>query len=206
MDSGRLVPDEVVVAIVADRLTQPDARRGFILDGFPRTVPQAQALDRLMAQHGIKLDHVIELRVDEGILINRIEKRVAEMTARGEKLRADDNPEVLKGRLQAYRNLTAPLTDYYANVGLLRPVNGMASIDLVTAAIDGILQPRKAKKPARKPKAAKSRPKSSAKARRRSRPATGKARKSSRKPAGKNRGKNRAAARKSKGSRRLTRA
>ena len=94
---ANLCPDDVVVAIIADRIGQPDARRGFVLDGFPRTVPQAQALDRLLAERGLKLDAVIELKVDEGILLQRIEKRAAEMTARGEKIRADDNPEVLKG-------------------------------------------------------------------------------------------------------------
>jgi len=109
MDAGQLVPDEVVVAIIADRIDQPDAKRGFVLDGFPRTVPQAEALDRLLAERGLKLDAVIELKVDEGMLLKRIETRVAEMTARGEKLRADDNPEVLKGRLAAYRAQTAPL-------------------------------------------------------------------------------------------------
>ncbi len=120
MDRGELVPDEVVVAIIADRIGQPDAARGFVLDGFPRTVPQAQALDRLLAERGLKLDGVIELKVDEGILLKRIESRVAEMTARGEKLRADDNPEVLKGRLAAYRTQTAPLADHYAGKGVLR--------------------------------------------------------------------------------------
>ena len=117
MERGELVPDEVVVAIVADRIDQPDAKRGFILDGFPRTVPQAEALDRMLAERGLKLDGVIELKVDEGILLKRIETRVAEMTARGEKLRADDNPEVLKGRLAAYRAQTAPLVDYYRRQG-----------------------------------------------------------------------------------------
>ena len=117
MEAGQLVPDEVVVAIIADRIGQPDAKRGFVLDGFPRTVPQAEALDRLLAERGLKLDGVIELKVDEGILLKRIETRVAEMTARGEKLRADDNPEVLKGRLAAYRAQTAPLTEHYAGQG-----------------------------------------------------------------------------------------
>ena len=114
MERGQLVPDEVVVAIVADRIDQPDAKRGFMLDGFPRTVPQAEALDRLLAERGLGLDAVIELKVDEGILLERIETRVGQMTARGETLRADDNPEVLKGRLEAYRAQTAPLVDYYA--------------------------------------------------------------------------------------------
>ena len=106
MERGELVPDEVVVAIIADRIGEADAKRGFVLDGFPRTVPQAEALDRLLAERGLKLDGVIELKVDEGILLKRIETRVADMTARGEKVRTDDNPDVLKGRLAAYRTQT----------------------------------------------------------------------------------------------------
>ena len=146
MDAGQLMPDEVVVAIIADRIDMPDARRGFVLDGFPRTVAQAEALDRLLAARDLALDAVIELKVDEGILVKRIETRVAQMTARGEKLRADDNPEVLKGRLAAYRAQTAPLAGYYAAKGMLRAVDGMAPIDDVTAAIGRILAPRKAAK------------------------------------------------------------
>ena len=141
MERGELVPDDVVVAIVADRIGQSDAKRGFVLDGFPRTVPQAEALDRLLAERGLKLDAVIELKVDEGILLQRIEKRVAEMTARGEKVRPDDNPDVLKGRLAAYRSQTAPLVDYYAGTGMLKSVDGMASINDVTAALTGHLDP-----------------------------------------------------------------
>src|SRR5471032_614146 len=156
MEAGQLVPDEVVVAIIADRIGQADARRGFVLDGFPRTVPQAQALDRLLAERGLKLDGVIELKVDEGILVKRIETRVAEMTARGEKLRADDNPEVLKGRLAAYRAQTAPLANYYARKGMLKAVDGMAPVDAVTAAIDRILSPAGPAKA--KPAKAKARP------------------------------------------------
>ena len=152
MEAGQLVPDEVVVAIIADRIGQPDAKNGFVLDGFPRTVPQAQALDRLLAERNMKLDAVIELKVDEGILLNRIEKRVAEMVARGEKVRSDDNPEVLKGRLAAYRTQTAPLADYYADKGMLRAVDGMAPVDNVTVALRAILSPAKAKKPAAKAK------------------------------------------------------
>jgi adenylate kinase len=139
MQRGDLVPDEVVVAIIADRIDQPDARNGFVLDGFPRTVPQAEALDRLLAERGMQLDAVIELKVDEGILLQRIETRVAQMTARGETVRPDDNPEALKKRLDAYRAQTAPLVDYYAGTGRLRSVDGMAPIDAVTAAIDGLL-------------------------------------------------------------------
>jgi len=216
MDAGQLVPDEVVVAIVADRIDQPDARRGFVLDGFPRTVPQAQALDRLLAERGLKLDGVIELKVDEGILLKRIETRVAEMTARGEKLRADDNPEVLKGRLAAYRAQTAPLADYYAGLGQLRSVDGMAPIDTVTAAIDRILSPAAKAKPARrkakakaigKTKPAKGRGKRGHRvATRRGRPAGSKARKSGRKPSRPARAKNKAGQRKSPIRRRLTKA
>jgi adenylate kinase len=147
MDRGDLVPDEVVVAIIADRIGQPDAKRGFVLDGFPRTVAQAQALDKLLAERGLALDGVIELKVDEGILIKRIETRVAEMTARGEKVRADDNPEALRIRLNAYRNQTAPLIGYYAGTGQLKTIDGMAPIDDVTAAINALLKPARAAKP-----------------------------------------------------------
>jgi adenylate kinase len=135
MARGELVPDDVVVAIVADRISEPDARNGFILDGFPRTVPQAEALDRMLAQNGLALDAVIELKVDENALLARIESRVASMVARGEPLRPDDNPESLKKRLDAYRAQTKPLTAYYAGKGALRTVDGMASIDDVTAAV-----------------------------------------------------------------------
>ena len=151
MDAGQLVPDEVVVAIIAERIDQPDAKRGFVLDGFPRTVPQARALDRLLAERGLKLDAVIQLKVDEGILLKRIENRVREMTARGEKLRADDNPEVLKGRLDAYRAQTAPLADHYAGLDQIKRVDGMAPIDDVTAAIDRLLGGKRIGKSAGKP-------------------------------------------------------
>jgi adenylate kinase len=171
MEAGQLVPDEVVVAIIADRIGEPDAKNGFVLDGFPRTVPQAEALDGLLADRGLKLNAVIELKVDEGILLERIETRVAEMTARGEPLRKDDNPEVLKGRLAAYRAQTAPLAGYYAAKGMLRGVDGMAPIDDVTVAIGRILGgSAPAKKPTKKPtqpktkaKAAKSKSKAPAK-------------------------------------------
>ena len=141
MARGALVPDEIVVEIVAQRIEQPDARKGFILDGFPRTVPQAQALDRMLKKRGIALDAVIELRVDEDALLKRIENRIAEMTARGEPLRSDDNAEVLRQRLAAYRQRTAPLVAYYRKQNVLRTVNGMAPIPDVTAAIDKALPP-----------------------------------------------------------------
>jgi adenylate kinase len=135
MARGELVPDDVVVAIVGDRIEQPDARRGFILDGFPRTVPQAEALDRILAKKGQRLDAVVELKVDPDILLRRIENRVEQMKLRGEPLRADDNPEVLKQRLTAYQAQTAPLVDYYRRQGSLRTVDGMASISDVGAAV-----------------------------------------------------------------------
>jgi adenylate kinase len=139
MARGELVPDEIVVAIVSDRIDKPDARKGFILDGFPRTVPQAEALDHLLAEKGLRLDAVIELKVDEGKMIQRIEKRIADAKARGEPIRADDDPEVLKKRLGAYRAQTAPLIDYYGKKGALRTIDGMASIPEVAGAIDQIL-------------------------------------------------------------------
>ncbi len=139
MARGELVPDDVVVAIVADRIEEPDARNGFVLDGFPRTVPQAEALDRMLDEKGLALDAVIELKVDEGILLRRIENRIAEMTARGEPLRPDDNPESLKKRLEAYRAQTAPLIGYYAREGALKTVDGMATVEEVSAAIANVL-------------------------------------------------------------------
>jgi adenylate kinase len=136
---GKLAPDNVVVDIVGQRIAEPDARNGFILDGFPRTVPQAAALDRILKTKGLALDAVIELRVDEAALIKRIESRIAEMKARGETLREDDNADVLHTRLKAYREQTAPLIAYYRQQGVLRTVNGMAAIAEVTAAIDQAL-------------------------------------------------------------------
>jgi adenylate kinase len=141
MDRGDLCPDDIVVAIIADRIDEPDAKNGFILDGFPRTVAQAEALDRMLREKGMKLDGVVELRVDEGSLIKRIESRIKETLARGETLRKDDDPEVLKTRLEAYRRQTAPLIEYYRDKGLLRAVDGMAPIDDVTAAINWIFAP-----------------------------------------------------------------
>jgi adenylate kinase len=139
MARGALCPDDIVISIVEQRIGQPDARKGFILDGFPRTVAQAEALDRMLATHGIALDAVIELRVDETALLKRIENRIAEMQSRGEALRPDDNPDVLHRRLVAYREQTAPLIAYYRHHGILRSVDGMAPIAEVAAAIDGML-------------------------------------------------------------------
>jgi adenylate kinase len=139
MDRGGLVPDDLVLAIVAERIDQPDANNGFILDGFPRTVPQAEALDRMLEQKGMKLDAVIQLKVDEGILHERITKRVRDMIAAGKPLRPDDNPETLEKRIHAYLTQTAPLVPYYSERGLLRTVDGMAPIPEVSAAIDRVL-------------------------------------------------------------------
>jgi adenylate kinase len=139
MARGELVPDEVVVGIIAERMDAPDAVRGFVLDGFPRTVKQAEELDALLAERGLKLDAVVELKVDEGILLDRIAKRLKDMQRRGEPARADDNPESFKIRLGAYREQTAPLIDYYGATGNLKSVDGMAEIDDVTRAIAAAL-------------------------------------------------------------------
>lgn len=144
MAGGGLCPDEIVVGIVEERIQQPDAQKGFILDGFPRTVPQAAALDRFLDKTGWSLDAVIELRVDEEALLTRIENRVAEMRARGEPLRDDDSPQVLRQRLRAYQQQTEPLIAYYRENNLLRTIDGMAPIPDVTAAIDKILSPEAA--------------------------------------------------------------
>jgi adenylate kinase len=139
MDRGELVSDDIVVSIIADRLDQPDVKPGFILDGFPRNTAQAQALDAMLKDKGLKLDAVIELKVNEGILLQRVESRVAQMKARGEAVRADDNAESLAKRLDAYRAQTAPLVDYYGDRRALATVDGMLSIDEVTGAIDRVL-------------------------------------------------------------------
>jgi adenylate kinase len=167
MASGGLVPDDVVVGIISDRIDQPDARNGFILDGFPRTVPQAEALDELLKHKHLKLDAVIELRVNESALLNRVETRVAQMRERGEEVRLDDTPEVLTKRLASYRSQTEPLIHYYSERRKLSTIDGMMAIDEVTRAIHrqllalGAIEPkshvRSAAKaaPAKKAKAAK---------------------------------------------------
>ena len=152
IERGELVPDDVVVAIVSERIDRPDAKNGFILDGFPRTVAQAEALERMLREKGLELDGVIELKCDEGILLKRIENRIAETAARGETVRADDDPEVLKKRLAAYRQQTAPLVEYYRKKGALRTVDGMAAIPMVADAIDRCLTGRNKAARARAPK------------------------------------------------------
>src|SRR5215218_6422096 len=139
MDRGDLVSDDIVVGIIADRIEEPDAKSGFILDGFPRTVAQAEAFDAMLAAKGLKLDAVIEFKVNEAELVDRIVKRAKDTEARGEPVRKDDNPEVFKTRLDAYRNQTAPLSSYYERTGMLKIVDGMKPIDEVTQAIKEIL-------------------------------------------------------------------
>jgi adenylate kinase len=139
MAGGGLVPDEIVIGIISDRLDQPDMKNGFILDGFPRTVPQAAALDELLKKKHIELDAVVELRVNESALLNRVETRVAEMRARGEEVRIDDTPEVLSKRLASYRSLTEPLIHYYSERRKLLTVDGMMTIEEVTREINRIL-------------------------------------------------------------------
>jgi adenylate kinase len=151
MDRGELCPDDIVVAIIADRIAQPDAKNGFVLDGFPRTVAQAEALERMLHEKGLDLDGVVELKVDEGQLVRRIESRIRDTLARGEALRKDDDPEVLKTRLEAYRRQTAPLIYHYREKGLLRVVDGMAPMDDVTAAINWIFAKPKPRKASTKP-------------------------------------------------------
>ena len=139
MASGALVPDEVVVGIIADRIEEPDAKKGFILDGFPRTVPQAQALDDLLKRKHLKLDAVVELRVNESALLERVETRVAQMRERGEDVRIDDTPEVLSKRLANYRAQTEPLVHYYSEKRKLITIDGMMTIEQVTGAINRVL-------------------------------------------------------------------
>jgi adenylate kinase len=139
MAAGALVPDEVVVGIISDRIDQPDAAKGFILDGFPRTVPQAEALDELLKRKHLKLDAVVELRVNESALLQRVETRAAETRARGEEVRIDDTPEVLIKRLAAYRSQTEPLIHYYSERRKLLTVDGMMAIEEVTREINRIL-------------------------------------------------------------------
>jgi adenylate kinase len=139
MESGGLVSDEIVVGIIADRISHPDAKNGFILDGFPRTLAQAHELEDMLAARGLKLDAAIELTVDAEKLVDRIVKRAAEAKAAGQPVRKDDDPEVFKSRLAAYELDTAAVTPFYRQRGLLRQVDGMASIEEVAKAIDEVV-------------------------------------------------------------------
>jgi len=135
MESGGLVSDEIVIGIVADRIEEPDAKKGFILDGFPRTVAQAEALDRMLADKGLKLDAVLELVVDQDALVHRIIKRADDAKAAGQPVRKDDDPEVFKTRLAAYNRDTAVVAPYYEKTGKLKTIDGMQPIDAVTEAM-----------------------------------------------------------------------
>ena len=136
MDRGELVPDDVVVGIIADRIEEPDCKKGFLLDGFPRNIPQAEALDVMLKDKALHLDGVIEIRVDDTILVDRIKTRIAE----SDTVRADDTVETLENRLKVYHEQTAPLLPFYEKKGKLRTVNGMASIEEVAQEIDSVLK------------------------------------------------------------------
>ena len=139
MDAGELVSDAIVNAIVAERIDQPDCAKGFILDGYPRTLVQADAVEAMLAERGIALDTVIELVVDDKALVGRIVKRAQDAQAAGQPVRKDDNPAVFEERLREYYKKTAPLIGYYYAKGRLKTVDGMASIDAVTAEIGKVL-------------------------------------------------------------------
>jgi adenylate kinase len=139
MDAGELVSDAIVNAIVAERIDQADCAKGFILDGYPRTLVQAGAVESMLSERGISLDTVIELVVDDRALVGRIVKRAEDAKAAGQPVRKDDNPAVFEERLREYYKKTAPLTGYYYAKGKLKTVDGMASIDAVTAEIEAVL-------------------------------------------------------------------
>lgn len=139
MDRGELVSDEIVAGIVADRIEEPDCKPGFLLDGFPRTLVQAEMLDTILKDRNRELSAILELVVDEDALVDRMRNRVKESEANGEPVRADDNEETLRTRLEVYREQTAPLIPFYEKTGLLHQVDGMRSIGDVAAQIDAVL-------------------------------------------------------------------
>ena len=131
LTKGELVTDAIVIGIVAERIDQADCRNGAVFDGFPRTIAQAQALDKMLAERRKKIDMVLQLKVDDAVLIQRVEQRIKD----GGPARSDDNPETLKHRLAVYYKNTAPLLDFYGKQGKVVTVDGMAPIDAVTEAI-----------------------------------------------------------------------
>jgi adenylate kinase len=140
VDSGKLVPDEVVIGIIADRICQEDCKKGFILDGFPRTVAQAKALDALLTGRSLAVDVVLQIKVDEPALIKRVENRAAEARKAGQPVRPDDDPETFKKRLKVYHDETAPVLPYYLNQKKVRQVDGMQAIEKVSQQIDEVLK------------------------------------------------------------------
>lgn len=144
MDAGNLVSDDIVAAIVEERIEEDDCAKGFLLDGFPRTVVQAEMLDAILEKKERAVDVVIELRVDEEALLERLRNRIAETRARGEEPRKDDNEETFKHRLKVYKDQTAPLIPYYEKQGKLKVVDGMGAIEAVAAEIDAVLDPFRA--------------------------------------------------------------
>jgi adenylate kinase len=144
VDSGSLVTDEIMIEMIANRIEQPDCKNGVIFDGFPRTVAQAEALDKMLDEKGRPLSAVIELKVDEEALVKRLNNRIAETRARGEAVRGDDNEETLRKRLQVFREQTAPIIPYYDSRDMLQSVDGMAAIEVVEAELAKILQSAKA--------------------------------------------------------------
>lgn len=139
MDSGKLVPDEIVVGIIAERITQADCSKGFVLDGFPRTVNQAKELDTMLKAKTLSVTHVIVMDVNEAELIKRVENRAAEARRKGEPVRPDDDPETFKKRLGVYKAETAPILPYYEKQGKIHHVDGMKPVDEVTAQIDAVI-------------------------------------------------------------------
>ena len=135
MERGELVPDELIVAVVAERILRPDAKNGFILDGFPRTITQAVALDNILLTNGLNLGCVVELKVDEEILLGRILNRAKEAVTNGQTVRADDTEGALRIRLDEYRRQTAPLVDYYRAKGILKSIDGLQPVNNVATSL-----------------------------------------------------------------------
>ncbi|MEM0928205.1 MAG: adenylate kinase [Pseudomonadota bacterium] len=139
MDAGDLVSDEIMAGVIADRIDQDDCKDGFLLDGFPRTLPQGEVLEDMLKAKGRPVDVVLELRVDDNELVNRLNSRIAETKAAGGEVRADDNEDTFRKRLGVYNSQTAPLVPFYEERGLLKSIDGMLAIDEVTAAIEAAL-------------------------------------------------------------------
>jgi len=140
---GELVTDAIVIGIVAERIDRPDCAKGAVFDGFPRTIAQAEALDKMLAERGKKIDLVLELKVDDAALVQRAEQRVKEAQAKGEAARSDDTPQTLKYRLEVYYKNTAPLLAFYSRQGKVVTVDGMAPIETVTKAVARVIDSKR---------------------------------------------------------------